>query len=70
MTHSEHPVHQWRHKIFVYYLTFMALAFLLPLPTTPLAESKHVDKPVYFGIFLGLLCSLTSIATRECGGRF
>jgi VanZ family protein len=31
----------------------MVLAFLLPVPPTPLAESRHVDKLVHFGIFLG-----------------
>jgi hypothetical protein len=31
----------------------MALVFLLPVPTTPLAESKHVGKLVHFGLFLG-----------------
>jgi VanZ family protein len=31
----------------------MLLAFLLPTPATPLAESQHFDKVVHFGIFLG-----------------
>ena len=31
----------------------MVLVFLLPVPTTPLAESSQVDKLVHFGIFLG-----------------
>ena len=42
-----------RHKIFVGYVAFMVLAFLVPVPTTPLAEVNHVDKLVHFGIFLG-----------------
>jgi VanZ family protein len=42
-----------RHKIFVGYVAFMVLAFLVPVPTTPLAEANHVDKLVHFGIFLG-----------------
>jgi VanZ family protein len=53
MSPSELPTQQWRHKVFVYYVAFMILVFLLPLPTIPLAESKHVDKLVHFGIFLG-----------------
>lgn len=65
MTHSKHPIHQRRHRIFVYYVTFMVLAFLLPLPTTPLAESKHVDKLVHFGIFLGF--ALLSYIDRHWG---
>jgi VanZ family protein len=31
----------------------MVLAFLVPVPTTPLAEAKHVDKLVHFVVFLG-----------------
>jgi VanZ family protein len=31
----------------------MVLAFLAPVPSTPLAETSHVDKLVHFGIFLG-----------------
>ncbi len=31
----------------------MVLVFLLPVPNTPLAESKHVDKLIHFGVFLG-----------------
>jgi VanZ family protein len=42
-----------RHKIFVGYVAFMVLAFLVPVPATPLAETKHVDKLVHFGVFLG-----------------
>ena len=42
-----------RHKIFIMYVVAMLLAFLLPTPATPLAESKHIDKLVHFGIFLG-----------------
>jgi VanZ family protein len=42
-----------RHKIFVGYVAFMLLAFLLPVPTVPLAEVNHVDKLVHFGVFLG-----------------
>lgn len=52
MSHSEQPAHEWRHKIFVYYVVVMVLVFLLPVPSTPLAESRHVDKLVHFGIFL------------------
>jgi VanZ family protein len=42
-----------RHQIFTLYVLIMVLAFLVPVPTTPLAESKHVDKLVHFGVFLG-----------------
>jgi VanZ family protein len=42
-----------RHKIFVVYVVAMLLAFLVPNPAAPLAESRHVDKLVHFGIFLG-----------------
>jgi VanZ family protein len=42
-----------RHRIFILYVVAMLLAFLLPTPATPLAESQHVDKLVHFGIFLG-----------------
>ena len=31
----------------------MVLVFLVPVPTTPLAELSHVDKLVHFGVFLG-----------------
>ena len=53
MSLSEHPAPEWRHKVFVCYVVVMLLVFLLPVPTTPVAESKHVDKLVHFGIFLG-----------------
>jgi VanZ family protein len=42
-----------RHKIFVGYVVVMVLAFLVPVPTVPLAEANHVDKLVHFGVFLG-----------------
>ena len=42
-----------RHRIFVGYVVAMVLVFLLPVPTTPLAESRHVDKVIHFGVFLG-----------------
>lgn len=42
-----------RHKIFVGYVAFMVLAFLVPVPTVPLAEAHHLDKLVHFGVFLG-----------------
>jgi VanZ family protein len=42
-----------RHKIFVGYVVLMVLAFLVPVPTVPLAEANHVDKLVHFGVFLG-----------------
>jgi len=57
---SKHPAADWRHKVFVGYVTLMVLVFLLPVPTTPVAESRYVDKLVHFGIFLGfaLLCHI------------
>ncbi|MGZ8398009.1 MAG: VanZ family protein [Gemmatimonadales bacterium] len=42
-----------RHRIFLGYVALMVLVFLAPAPSTPLAESSHVDKLVHFGIFLG-----------------
>jgi VanZ family protein len=42
-----------RHQIFIVYVVLMVLVFLLPVPDTPLAESRHVDKLVHFGVFLG-----------------
>ena len=42
-----------RHQLFILYVGLMVLAFVLPTPNTPLAESQHVDKLVHFGIFLG-----------------
>ena len=53
MSLSQHPAPGWRHKIFVCYVVVMVLVFLLPVPSTPLAESKHVDKLIHFGVFLG-----------------
>jgi VanZ family protein len=47
-----------RHKIFILYVVAMLLAFLLPVPSTPLAESRHFDKLVHFGIFLGFAPAL------------
>lgn len=41
-----------RHRIFTLYVLIMMLVFLVPVPTTPLAESKHLDKVVHFGVFL------------------
>ena len=42
-----------RHQIFALYVLIMVLVFLVPMPTIPLAESKHLDKLVHFGVFLG-----------------
>jgi VanZ family protein len=53
MSLSEPPAPEWRHKVFVGYVVVMVLVFLLPVPNTPLAESRHVDKVVHLGIFLG-----------------
>lgn len=41
-----------RHRIFTLYVLIMLLVFLVPVPTTPLAELKHLDKLVHFGLFL------------------
>jgi len=43
----------------------MVLVFLLPVPATPLSESKYVDKLVHFGIFLGF--ALLSYLDRRWG---
>ena len=53
MSLFQHPAPEWRHKVFVCYVVVMVLVFLVPVPTIPLAESKHVDKLVHFGVFLG-----------------
>ena len=57
---SKHPAAEWRHEVFVCYVAVMVLVFLLPVPTTPVAESRQVDKLVHFGIFLGFarLCHI------------
>lgn len=44
---------RWLHRLFVGYVILMLLAFLLPLPNTPVAEPQYTDKLVHFGIFLG-----------------
>ena len=53
MSLPDTPRSSRRHKIFILYVVVMLLAFLLPTPSTPLAESQHFDKVVHFGIFLG-----------------
>lgn len=53
MSLSEQLTPEWRHKVFACYVAVMVLVFLLPVPSAPLAESRHVDKVVHFGIFLG-----------------
>ena len=42
-----------RHKIFLLYVALIVVAFLVPVPNTPVSESRYVDKVVHFGIFLG-----------------
>jgi VanZ family protein len=42
-----------RHHLFVGYVILMLVAFLVPVPTSPVAETNQVDKLVHFGIFLG-----------------
>jgi VanZ family protein len=44
---------RWRHRAFLCYVALVVLIFLMPVPSTPLAESRVVDKVVHFGIFLG-----------------
>jgi VanZ family protein len=53
MSHSERPDPEWRHKLFICYVAVMVLAFLMPVLTIPLAESKHFDKLLHFVAFLG-----------------
>jgi VanZ family protein len=35
------------------YVLIMLVVFLLPLPSGPLEPTRHLDKVVHFGIFLG-----------------
>jgi VanZ family protein len=42
-----------RHQLFIGYVILMLLAFLLPVPTSAVAETTNADKVVHFGIFLG-----------------
>jgi VanZ family protein len=53
MSLSEDIASQWRHALFIFYVAVMMAVFLLPVPNTPLAEWKYIDKLVHFGIFLG-----------------
>jgi hypothetical protein len=53
MSLSVHLAPEWRHKVFVCYVAVVVGVFLLPVPITPLAESRYADKLVHFGIFLG-----------------
>lgn len=41
-----------RHRIFTLYVLITLLVFLVPVPTTPLTEWKHLDKSVHFAVFL------------------
>ena len=50
---SQRTATGWRHKVFVVYVLVMILAFLLPVPPTPLEKFDYIDKLVHFGIFLG-----------------
>ena len=50
---SGQPASNRRHQVFIGYLLVMLLIFLMPAPTTPLEDSRHLDKLVHFGIFLG-----------------
>jgi VanZ family protein len=58
LTLIDSPGSSRRHKIFILYVVAMLLAFLLPVPSTPLAESRHFDKLVHFSIFLGFAPAL------------
>jgi VanZ family protein len=53
MSLSEDIASQWRHVLLVFYLAVMLAVFLLPVPATPLAEWRYIDKLMHFGIFLG-----------------
>lgn len=44
---------QWRHRAFLGYAVVLLLLFLVPVPTTPLADSRYADKVMHFGLFLG-----------------
>jgi VanZ family protein len=43
----------WWHRAFLLYVAVMLMLFLLPVPFATQAETKHLDKVVHFGIFLG-----------------
>jgi VanZ family protein len=53
MNLSEQLSPQGRHRAFVCYVVVMVLAFLAPVPRTPLMDLNQLDKAVHFGIFLG-----------------
>ena len=47
------PASNWYHRLFIAYVLVMLVIFLMPAPATPLENSRHLDKLVHFGIFLG-----------------
>ncbi|HET6797930.1 MAG TPA: VanZ family protein [Gemmatimonadales bacterium] len=42
----------WWRRVFLLYVAVMLMLFLLPVPFAQ-AETRHLDKVVHFGIFLG-----------------
>ena len=67
MSASARPAPNWRYKFFIGYVLVMLLVFLMPVPATPLEESRHFDKVVHFGIFLGFAL-LVHVAYLTSGG--
>lgn len=59
-----------RHQIFLSYVGVMVLVFLLPVPATPLEESRYADKLVHFGIFLGFAMLFYLDRHRGAGWTF
>jgi VanZ family protein len=59
-----------RHRIFTLYVLVMALAFLVPVPTMPLAESKHLDKLIHFAVFWGFALLLHLDRPLKVGWTF
>jgi VanZ family protein len=57
-----------RHTILVLYVLAMVLAFLFPVPPTPIPVAGGFDKVVHFGLFLGFAL-LYSLDSRPSVGR-
>jgi len=70
MSASERPAPNWRHQLFFGYVLVMLLVFLVPVPATPLEESRHFDKVVHFGIFLGFALLLHVAYLARAGSTF
>jgi VanZ family protein len=40
-------------RLFIAYLVVILVIFMMPVPETPLGESRHLDKLTHFAAFLG-----------------